>query len=258
MATLEITGLRKKFGGIVALAGVDLTISDHEILGIIDPNRSGKSTLFNVVCGIQKPTAGRVLWDGRDITGRSPYEIARLGIGHTFQQAMAFPSLSVRENVQIALEHGCASHDRTHFRWASPDEILDFVGLNDLAKETANAMPFGNLRQLGIAIAVGGDPAQLLPDEPAAGLNETEAANLVQLIRRVHQMGVGVRIVDHHVDLIAELCERLAVLHFGNKIAEGPTKQVLQDARVVEIYLGAINDATRSQRRLDGVRSDRR
>jgi ABC-type branched-subunit amino acid transport system ATPase component len=239
MATLEITGLRKEFGGVVALAGVDLTISDYEILGIIGPNGSGKSTLFNVVCGIQKPTSGRVFWNGTEITGRSSHEIARLGIGHTFQQAMAFPSLSVRENVQIALEHGCASRDRTHFRWSSPDEVLDFVGLDELAQETANTMPFGNLRQLGIAIAVGGGPAQLLLDEPAAGLNETEAGDLVQLIRRVHQMGVGICIVDHNVDLMAELCGRLAVLHFGNKIAEGPTEQVLQDARVVEIYLGS-------------------
>ena len=156
MTVLEISGVRKQFGGVVALAGVDVTIKSDEILGIIGPNGSGKTTLFNAVCGVYRPDAGRVRWDGADITARPAFEIGRLGIGRTFQQAMSFPSLSVRENVQIAMENGSARRDGTTGRWSSPEELLGFVGLEGYADETANAMPFGNLRRLGIAVALGG------------------------------------------------------------------------------------------------------
>ena len=172
MTVLEISGVRKRFGGVVALAGVDVTIKSDEILGIIGPNGSGKTTLFNAVCGIYRPDAGEVRWDGADITGKPAFEIGRLGIGRTFQQAMSFPSLTVRENVQIAIEHGSARREGTTRHWSSPEELLSFVGLEGFADETANAMPFGNLRRLGIAVALGGRPSQLLLDEPAAGLNE--------------------------------------------------------------------------------------
>lgn len=238
MTVLEISGVRKRFGGVVALAGVDVTIKSDEILGIIGPNGSGKTTLFNAVCGIYRPDAGEVRWDGADITGKPAFEIGRLGIGRTFQQAMSFPSLTVRENVQIAIEHGSARREGTTRHWSSPEELLSFVGLEGFADETANAMPFGNLRRLGIAVALGGRPSQLLLDEPAAGLNEAESAELVQLFRRVHQLGIGVCLIDHHVGMMAELCRHLMVLHFGNKIADGPTDVVLRDAKVIEVYLG--------------------
>jgi branched-chain amino acid transport system ATP-binding protein len=236
VTVLEISGMRKQFGGVVALAGVDVTIKSDEILGIIGPNGSGKTTLFNTVCGVYRPDGGKVLWDGADITGKPAFEIGRLGIGRTFQQAMSFPALSVRENVQIAIEHGSTRRDKR--RWPSPKELLEFVGLEGFADESANAMPFGNLRRLGIAVALGGHPSQLLLDEPAAGLSERESAELVQLIRRVHQLGIGVCVIDHHVGMMAELCRHLIVLHFGNKIADGATEEVLRDAKVIEVYLG--------------------
>jgi branched-chain amino acid transport system ATP-binding protein len=239
VTVLEISGLRKRFGGVIALAGVDVTIKSDEILGIIGPNGSGKTTLFNAVCGVYRPDAGSVRWEGVEITRRPAFEIARLGIGRTFQQAMSFPALSVRENVQIAIEHGSARRDKVARRWTSPEELLEFVGLEGFAEENANAMPFGNLRRLGIAVALGGRPQQLLLDEPAAGLNDAESAELVQLIRRVHQLGIGVCVIDHHVGMMAELCGHLVVLHFGNKIAEGLTQTVLRDAKVIEVYLGA-------------------
>ncbi len=238
MTVLEISGLRKQFGGVVALGGVDVTITSDEILGIIGPNGSGKTTLFNTVCGVYRPDAGRVRWEGEDVTGEPAFEIGRLGIGRTFQQAMSFPTLSVRENVQIAIEHGSARRNGAIRRWSSPEELLGFVGLEGFADESANGMPFGNLRRLGIAIALGGHPSQLLLDEPAAGLNEGESGELVQLIRRVHQLGIGVCIIDHHVGMMAELCSHMVVLHFGNKIADGPTESVLRDAKVIEVYLG--------------------
>jgi branched-chain amino acid transport system ATP-binding protein len=239
VTVLKVSGLHKRFGGVVALAGVDVTIKSDEILGIIGPNGSGKTTLFNAVCGVYRPDAGTVRWEGVEITRRPAFEIARLGIGRTFQQAMSFPALSVRENVQIAIEHGSARRDKVARRWSSPEELLEFVGLEEFAEESANAMPFGNLRRLGIAVALGGHPQQLLLDEPAAGLNDAESAELVQLIRRVHQLGVGVCVIDHHVGMMAELCGHLIALHFGNKIAEGPTDAVLRDAKVIEVYLGA-------------------
>jgi branched-chain amino acid transport system ATP-binding protein len=238
VTVLEISGVRKQFGGLVALAGVDVTIKSEGILGIIGPNGSGKTTLFNAVCGVYRPDAGTVRWNGVDITGKPAFEIGRLGIGRTFQQAMSFSTLPVRENVQIAIEHGSAQRDGPTRRWSSPDELLDFVGLEGFADESANSMPFGNLRRLGIAIALGGHPSQLLLDEPAAGLNEAESAELVQLFRRVHQLGIGVCVIDHHVGRMAELCRHLIVLHFGNKIADGPTETVLRDAKVIEVYLG--------------------
>ena len=236
MAGLEVIGLEKRFGGVIALAGVDLSLGSEEIVGIIGPNGSGKTTLFNLICGLHRPSAGRIRWRGRDITGRRAHEIARLGIGHTFQQAMAFPSLPVAENVQIALEHGSAD---TASRWDSAGDILDFVGLADLADAIAGSLSFGNLRRLGLAIALGGGPAHLMLDEPAAGLNGGESAQLADLLRRIHKTGIGICIVDHDVKMMASLCQRLIVLNFGTKVADGPTATVLGDARVAEIYLGS-------------------
>lgn len=235
---LEITGVRKRFGGVVALAGVDLTIRSDEIIGIFGPNGSGKTTLFNTVCGVYPPDGGKVLWNGMDITGKPAFQVGRLGVARTFQQAMSFPSLTVWENIQIAMEHGCRRVEADAWRWSSAEELLHFVGLEDFADENASAMPFGNLRRLGIAIALGGRPSQLLLDEPAAGLNDAESHGLIELFRSIHQLGVGVCLIDHHVQMMAELCDHLIVLHFGTKIADGPTHEVVRDEKVIEVYLG--------------------
>ena len=235
---LEISGVRKRFGGVVALAGVDLTIKSEEIIGIFGPNGSGKTTLFNTVCGVYPPDGGKVLWNGADITRKPAFMVGRLGLARTFQQAMSFPSLTVRENIQIAMEHGCRHIEADGWRWSSAEELLHFVGLDDFADEKASAMPFGNLRRLGIAVALGGRPLQLLLDEPAAGLNDSESHSLIELFRSIHQLGVGVCLIDHHVQMMAELCDHLIVLHFGTKIADGPTEQVVRDEKVIEVYLG--------------------
>ena len=233
-ALLEIQGLEKHFGGVVALAGVDLQVEDGEILGIIGPNGSGKTTLFNVVTGVHAPTAGKVRWLGEDITGKAAHVVARKGIGRTFQQAMAFPDLSVRENVRIACQHS-RKHDG---EFDNPDGILHFVGLHDLAEEIASNLGFGNLRRLGLAIALGGQPRLLLADEPAAGLNDHETADLADLIRSVSARGITVAVIDHDMKMMMTLCERLVVLDFGFKIAEGPPETVRNDRRVLEVYLG--------------------
>jgi branched-chain amino acid transport system ATP-binding protein len=238
MAALEIKGLQKRFGGVVALNGVDLSVDPTKITGIIGPNGSGKTTLFNVIVGAHKPSAGRVAWQEKDITGKSTAEIARQGLVRTFQQAMSFSGLSVRENVTIACEHG-RSRGGTGARWNSAEEILDFVGLSGLGDQIAGSMPFGNLRRLGIAVALGTNPLLLLLDEPAAGLNQTEVAQLMELIVQLPRVGIGVCLIDHDMFLMSGLCERLTVLNFGTKIAEGPPAVVLNDPKVKEVYLGS-------------------
>jgi branched-chain amino acid transport system ATP-binding protein len=237
MAALEITGLEKRFGGVVALNGVDLSVDSTRITGIIGPNGSGKTTLFNVIVGSHKPSAGRVTWRGNDITGKSTAAIASQGLVRTFQQAMSFSALSVRENVAIACEHGRPSA-AAGVRWRSPEDILDFVGLSGLGHQTAGSMPFGNLRRLGIAIALGTNPLLLLLDEPAAGLNQTEVAQLMELIVQLPKVGIGVCLIDHDMFLMSGLCERLTVLNFGTKIAEGSPQEVLNHSKVKEVYLG--------------------
>ena len=235
MSALEISGLRKTFGGVVALDGVDLSIDPDEILGIVGPNGSGKTTLFNVVTGALKPTAGSVHWRGEDISGLPAHTIARKGLVRTFQQAMSFPALSVRENILIAHEHGAIA-DR---KGMSTSEILRFVGLDGRENEIAGSMPFGNLRRLGLALALAARPILLLLDEPAAGLNDSETEQLAEIILQLPGRGIGVCLIDHDMNLIASICRRLVVLDFGTKIAEGPPEKVLNDKKVVEVYLGA-------------------
>jgi branched-chain amino acid transport system ATP-binding protein len=238
MAALEINGLQKKFGGVIALNGVDLSVELNTIVGIIGPNGSGKTTLFNAIAGAHKPTAGRVVWEGRDITGKSADQIARLGLVRTFQQAMSFPGLSVRENVRIGREHARLPNSQRKLRWSSPDEVLGFMGIAKLGDEIAAALSFGYLRRLGIAIALAANPLLLLLDEPAAGLSQPEVAELMDLITQLPKFGIGVCLIDHDMFLMSSLCERLIVLNFGNKIAEGPPNVVLNDRKVMEVYLG--------------------
>ena len=235
MSALEISGLTKVFGGVVALDRVDLALDLDRIVGIVGPNGSGKTTLFNVVTGVLKPSAGAVRWLGEDIGALPAYQIARKGLVRTFQQAMSFPALSVRENLLIAAEHGAPGVAEA----ISRDTLLHFVGLEGRDDELAGSMPFGNLRRLGLALALAARPKLLLLDEPAAGLNDSETAQLAEIIRKLPSLGVGVCLIDHDMNLMTEICERLIVLDFGAKIAEGRPEEVLNDKKVMEVYLGA-------------------
>ncbi len=235
MIALEVKGLRKTFGGVVALDGIDLAVGLDDIVGIVGPNGSGKTTLFNVVTGALKPSAGSVRWLGEEIGGMAAYQIARKGLVRTFQQAMSFPALTVRENALIAHEHGARSGTRA----VVPDALLRFVGLDGREDEIAGSMPFGNLRRLGLALALAARPRLLLLDEPAAGLNDSETEQLAGIIRRLPGLGVGVCLIDHDMNLMTSICQRLIVLDFGAKIAEGRPEDVLNDRKVMEVYLGA-------------------
>ena len=235
---LRISALTKSFGGVTALAGVDIDIEDDRITGVIGPNGSGKTTLFNAVSGTFPPTGGQVTWRGRDITGLAAHRIARLGLVRTYQQAMSFAGLSVAENLLIGFEQGGRIARGRPRRFSSPGEILDFVGLDGLAGSDASALSFGNLRRLGLAVALGAEPGLLLLDEPAAGLNDSESASLTDLILTLPARGIGVCVIDHDMALMGRVCERLVVLNFGRKIAEGRPEDVLRDPAVLDVYLG--------------------
>jgi len=209
------------------------------VLGVVGPNGSGKTTLFRAVCGDVRPTAGKVVWDGREITGWSTDRIARAGLVRTWQQSMVFGSVSVRENLRMAI--ACAPRVAA----GRPDlpvkveHMLGFTGLTPVATIPAASLPTGLLRIVGIALALITRPLMLMLDEPAAGLNPAEAERLSDLLRRVHDAGAALTVVDHDMSFILPLCERLIVLDAGKKLIEGDSAEVVRHEDVVRVYLGA-------------------
>ena len=252
MTVLAVEDLAIAFGGLAALSDVSLALDEGEIFGLIGPNGAGKTTVFNVLTGLYRPDRGRVTFAGADLTGLTPHRIARLGIARTFQNTEVFRALSALDNVLVgchtslrggllaaALRLGGVRREEAAARTVACS-LLERVGLTDVAAVPAGDLPLGSQKRLELARALASTPRVLLLDEPAGGLNPTETATLMDLIRRLRaELRLTILLVEHDMDLVMGLCDRVAVLHYGRKIAEGTPREVASDAAVIEAYLGS-------------------
>jgi branched-chain amino acid transport system ATP-binding protein len=232
---LTLESVTKRFGGLTAVRDVTMEVRAGELLGIIGPNGAGKTTLFNVISGYYRPEQGRVVFDGRDVTGWPPHAICRLGLTRTFQIVKPFGNLSVLDNVMIG-----ALTRLTAVRQARVDaeRVLDTCGLTPHADARAKALPIGLRKRLEVARALATRPRLLLLDEVMSGLNPTELAGMIELIRRLSEDGLTLVVIEHIMAAMMRLAQRIVVLHHGERIAEGTPAQIASDRRVVDAYLG--------------------
>lgn len=235
--SLQVENICKDFVGLRALDHISLSLQKGEILGLIGPNGSGKSTLINVVTGFLKPTSGQIKVNGTEITGWPPHKVAPLGLARTFQTIRLFPGLTILENVEVAGVSAGQSRYTAHKKALA---LLKKLGIAHQADLLAKALPYGQERRAEIARALISQPSFLLLDEPAAGLNEAESEELLQILALIpEEMGLGMLIVDHDMRLIMRLCDRLHVLNYGRTVCEGTPEVVRQDPAVIQAYLGA-------------------
>ncbi|MSM38397.1 MAG: ATP-binding cassette domain-containing protein [Geobacter sp.] len=247
---LEVRGITQRFGGINALLNISFTVEKGDITGVIGPNGAGKTTLFNIITGIYAQTAGQVFLAETDISHVPAEKLAQRGLVRTFQNIELFGSMTVLENVMVGLHtrSSCGiiscmgkmpwhMREERHIRKRA-QEWLAFCGISDLADHTAGSLPFGKGRLLEIARAMAVEPRIMLMDEPAAGLNNRETSELAGLIRKIRDTGVTVVLVEHDMELVMDICDRIVVLNLGEKLAEGTPREIQENPAVIAAYLG--------------------
>ena len=250
MELLKTDGVSKVFGGLKAVSNFDIEINEGELIGLIGPNGAGKTTAFNLLTGVYQPTTGTIDFAGKSLVGLKPYQITSRGIARTFQNIRLFSELTVLDNVKIAYDsHAKYSLVESVLRlgryFKEEDEItkkslelLKIFKLEDKAYEVAKNLPYGAQRRLEIARALATKPKLLLLDEPAAGMNDSETEVLRQLIGKIRDLGITVVVIEHAMELMMNICDRLVVLNFGKKIAEGTPQEIQNNEAVIEAYLG--------------------
>jgi len=250
MNILELVSLRKEFGGLVATDDVNLGIEEGEIRGLIGPNGSGKTTLFNLITGFIRPTRGKVIWQGHDITGQSPDTIAKKGLVRSFQLTTVFKEVTALQNVITARHlHNKANilgqiFGRTNAREKEKAveekaiSLLETMGIGDVKDEIAGELPHGYQRALGITITLATEPKLLLLDEPVTGMNSIETRDMMERIKMLRDIGITILLVEHDMKAVMTTCEKITVMNFGEKIAEGSPEEVSKNREVIKAYLG--------------------